>query len=206
MGRPTKTQAQAWTGELLDAARALFCERGYAGASLDELARRLRCSKHSIYRRFADKEALFAAVVDRDITGFTADLSASGEPGSAPDEILRAMARTYFSFGLSRDHAALYAAMNLEAATSPGLRAMAADWAKQALTPLRSAVAIAMPAADAGQACEILIDLLDGAANRLRLSDETIATIENVFSDRWAFFSSKLMFEYRTQAIAVGPG
>jgi AcrR family transcriptional regulator len=197
MGRPTKAQANAWRGKLLDAARALFCERGYAGASLDELAARLRCSKHSIYRRFADKEALFVAVVNRDIAGFIADLGASGAPGAAPDEVLRAMARTYFGFGLSRDHAALYAAMNLEAATSPRLRVMAANWAWQALTPLRGAVTAAMPTADADQACEILIDLLDGAANRLRLSDESMPTIETVFSDRWAFFSDKLMLENR---------
>ncbi len=111
--------------------------------------------------------------------------------------VLRAMARTYFGFGLWRDHAALYAAMNLESATSPRLRIMAGNWAKQALTPLRGAVTAAMPTADAGQACEILIDLLDGAANRLRRSDESMPTIETVFSDRWAFFSDKLMLENR---------
>ncbi|MEE4455219.1 TetR/AcrR family transcriptional regulator [Novosphingobium resinovorum] len=190
MGRPTKAQAQAWTQELLDTARILFCERGYASASLDELAVRLRCSKHSIYRRFADKEALFVAVVDRDVARFIADLSASGAPGSSPYEILRAMARTYFGFGASRDHAALYAAMNLEATTSPRLRVLAKQWAAQALAPLQDAVAAAIPARHPGEMCEILIDLLDGAANRLRLSEDIPAGIETTFSIRWEYFVS----------------
>ncbi|WP_232493078.1 TetR/AcrR family transcriptional regulator [Novosphingobium kaempferiae] len=188
MGRPTKVQAQAWTQALLDAARRLFCERGYAGASLDELAMRLRCSKHSIYRRFADKEALFVAVVDRDVADFISELSASEAPASSPEETLRAMARTYFGFGASRNHAALYAAMNLEATTSPRLRILAMQWAEQALKPLRDAVAVAVPAADSGELCEILIDLLDGAANRLRLSEDIPATIDAAFSIRWDFF------------------
>lgn len=190
MGRPTNAQAQAWTRELLDTARILFCERGYAGASLDELAVRLRCSKHSIYRRFADKEALFVAVVDRDVARFIADLSASGAPGSSPYEVLRAMARTYFGFGASRDHAALYAALNLEASTSPRLRILATQWAEQALTPLRDAVAAAVPVANPDELCEILIDLLDGAANRLRLSEDIPTKIEAAFSARWDFFVS----------------
>lgn len=190
MGRPTKAQAKAWTRELLDTARVLFCERGYAGASLDELAVRLRCSKHSIYRRFADKEALFCAVVDRDVAGFISQLKASGIPGSSPHEVLRAMARTYFGFGASREHAALYAALNLEAATSPRLRMLAQQWTAQALTPLRDAVAIAMPGTDAEELCDILIDLLDGAANRLRLSDDMQPKTETAFSARWDFFVS----------------
>lgn len=190
MGRPTKAQAQAWTQELLDTARALFCERGYASASLDELAGRLRCSKHSIYRRFTDKEALFMAVVDRDVAGFISDINASGMPGSSPHEVLRAMARTYFSFGASRNHAALYAALNLEAATSPRLRILATQWAEQALGPLRDAVAAAVPMANPDELCEILIDLLDGAANRLRLSEDIPTKIETAFSVRWDFFVS----------------
>ncbi|WP_260928574.1 TetR/AcrR family transcriptional regulator [Novosphingobium sp. 9] len=188
MGRPTKAQAQAWTQELLDTARALFCERGYAGASLDELAARLRCSKHSIYRRFADKEALFVAVVDRDVARFIAELKASPASCSSPHEVLRAMARTYFGFGSSRDHVALYAAMNLEAITSPRLRILANRWSAQALAPLRDAVASAIPSADSCELCDILIDLLDGEANRLRLREDIAAKIETAFAIRWDFF------------------
>lgn len=188
MGRPTKAQAQAWTRELLDTARTLFCERGYAGASLDELAVRLRCSKHSIYRRFADKEALFVAVVDRDVVHFVAELHASAPADSSPHEALRAMARTYFGFGASRDHAALYAAMNLEAITSPRLRFLATQWAEQALAPLRDAVATVAPMVDPDELCGVLIDLLYGAANRLKMIENCSSALEIIFEKRWSVF------------------
>lgn len=188
MGRPTKAQAQGWTESLLDEARALFCERGYVGATLDELAVRLRCSKHSIYRRFADKQTLFVAVVDRDVIRFVASLGTSCAAISDPLGRLRAVARAYFGFGASRDHAALYAAMSLEATRSAKVRARAAQWARQALVPLRSAIAAALPGGDANEHCEILIDLLDGAANRLRLQEDLENDAESVFSVRWNIF------------------
>lgn len=188
MGRPTKAQAQGWTQRLLDEARALFCERGYASATLDELAVRLRCSKHSIYRRFADKQTLFVAVVDRDVIRFVAGLDSSCAAISDPLGRLRAVARAYFGFGASRDHAALYAAMSLEATTSAEIRLRASQWASEALVPLRSAIAAAMPWGDANEQCEILIDLLDGAANRLRLRDDFENDVEIVFSIRWNKF------------------
>jgi len=188
MGRPTKAQAEAWTQDLLDTARALFCEKGYAGTSLDELAVRLRCSKHSIYRRFTDKEALFGAVVDRDVARFVAALEAARCADPCPSMALRAMARAYFGFGASRDYAALYAVMNLEAATSPRLRLRAGHWAKIALAPMRSGIAAIASEADAGGLCEVLVDLLDGAANRVRLGEGTAAETEAAFTARWGMF------------------
>lgn len=58
-GRPAGS-----TGEkLLSIAREVFLERGYAGTSMDEVARRARVSKASLYREHASKNALYAAVV-----------------------------------------------------------------------------------------------------------------------------------------------
>lgn len=58
-GRPS-----GLTGEdLLAVARGVFMERGYAGASMDEVARRARISKASLYREHPSKAALYAAVV-----------------------------------------------------------------------------------------------------------------------------------------------
>lgn len=49
--------------ELLAVAREVFLENGYAGASMDEVAKRARISKASLYREHASKTALYAAVV-----------------------------------------------------------------------------------------------------------------------------------------------
>lgn len=58
-GRPSGRTGDA----LLDTARDVFLEFGYAGTSMDEVARRARISKASLYREHASKSALYAAVV-----------------------------------------------------------------------------------------------------------------------------------------------
>lgn len=49
--------------QILGGARAAFMELGFEGTSVDDIARRAGVSKATVYKHFADKEALFAAVV-----------------------------------------------------------------------------------------------------------------------------------------------
>jgi AcrR family transcriptional regulator len=48
---------------ILDGARRLFLEKGYAGTSMDEVAAVAAVSKVTIYKHFSDKHSLFVAVV-----------------------------------------------------------------------------------------------------------------------------------------------
>jgi TetR/AcrR family transcriptional repressor of mexJK operon len=48
---------------ILYAARDLFLQKGYAGASMDEVAAMAGVSKVTIYKHFSDKHTLFVAVV-----------------------------------------------------------------------------------------------------------------------------------------------
>jgi AcrR family transcriptional regulator len=48
---------------ILHAARDLFVQRGYAGASMDEVAAMAGVSKVTIYKHFSDKHTLFVAVM-----------------------------------------------------------------------------------------------------------------------------------------------
>jgi TetR/AcrR family transcriptional repressor of mexJK operon len=48
---------------ILYAARDLFLQKGYAGASMDEVAAMADVSKVTIYKHFSDKHTLFVAVV-----------------------------------------------------------------------------------------------------------------------------------------------
>ena len=66
-GRPPKQLAGEVDARILDAARAVFLERGLAGASIDEIATRAGAGKPTIYARFPGKEALFTAVVMREV-------------------------------------------------------------------------------------------------------------------------------------------
>ncbi|WP_376747963.1 TetR/AcrR family transcriptional regulator [Pantoea vagans] len=48
--------------EIIDAATGVFAEKGYAGTNLDEVARRARIAKGTLYLYFETKEDLFIAV------------------------------------------------------------------------------------------------------------------------------------------------
>jgi AcrR family transcriptional regulator len=60
---PTQQQrSEATTGSLVEAARGLFAEDGYAATSLDAVVAKAGMTKGALYHHFAGKRELFAAV------------------------------------------------------------------------------------------------------------------------------------------------
>ncbi|MDQ6935593.1 MAG: TetR/AcrR family transcriptional regulator [Actinomycetota bacterium] len=53
--------------QLIEIARGVFSERGFDGASVEEIAARAEVSKPVIYEHFGGKEGLYAVVVDREV-------------------------------------------------------------------------------------------------------------------------------------------
>jgi AcrR family transcriptional regulator len=53
--------------QLVDISRGLFAERGFDGASIEEVAARAGVSKPVVYEHFGGKEGLYAVVVDREV-------------------------------------------------------------------------------------------------------------------------------------------
>ncbi len=66
-GRPPLERAGEVEERILDAAQAVFVKRGFEGASVDEIAQTARAGKPTIYARYANKEALFKAVMARQV-------------------------------------------------------------------------------------------------------------------------------------------
>lgn len=62
-GRPTPQDTEQLDQYLLEVAAGLFVENGYAGTSVDQIARKASASKQTLYRRYASKEDLFKAVI-----------------------------------------------------------------------------------------------------------------------------------------------
>lgn len=52
--------------QLLTVARAVFAEKGFDGASIEEIAHRANVSKPVVYEHFGGKEGVYAVVVDRE--------------------------------------------------------------------------------------------------------------------------------------------
>ena len=58
-------RAEARPDELLDAAMAVFAEKGFAGTKMDDIARRAGVSKGTVYLYFTSKEALIEGIIHR---------------------------------------------------------------------------------------------------------------------------------------------
>jgi AcrR family transcriptional regulator len=54
---------------LLAAARRVFAERGYQGASLDLVSERAGCTKGALYHYFGSKEGLLLELLDHQVAG-----------------------------------------------------------------------------------------------------------------------------------------
>ena len=93
----TRAESQAATREhLLDAARRVFVERGYHGASLELVAREAGYTKGAVYSAFGSKGQMFLAVYEREvderwsrIEREVSEAVASGEPHDFGDEASR---------------------------------------------------------------------------------------------------------------------
>jgi AcrR family transcriptional regulator len=73
--------------QLLEIARTLFAERGFEGASIEEIATRAGVSKPIVYEHFGGKEGLYAVVVDREVQTLLS-MMRSSLTGGRPRELL----------------------------------------------------------------------------------------------------------------------
>ncbi len=79
---------------VLDAARDVFARRGYHGAGIAEIASTCGCSEPILYRHFASKQALFAAVLVDSAELLRARIAPLFEEAEDPLDALVAVAAT----------------------------------------------------------------------------------------------------------------
>lgn len=72
-GRLSAEQAAELPDRLMDAALQLFSENGFAGATMDEIAKRAGASTKTLYSRFGNKSEILEAVVQRNVQRTVAD-------------------------------------------------------------------------------------------------------------------------------------
>jgi AcrR family transcriptional regulator len=120
-GRPPKELAGEVNSRILDAARKVFLERGFEGASIDEIADVARSGKPTIYARFSGKRALFIAVVTRDVLSRITEFRAEVPTGATVEEHLTSAASTLMHWGLESDRIALMRLAIAEARRFPDL-------------------------------------------------------------------------------------
>ena len=106
-GRPPKELAGEVDARILDAARKVFLERGFEGASIDQIAEVASAGKPTIYARFRGKRALFTEVVTRDILARIAEFTAQVPTGATIEERLTRVANSLLRWGLDGERIAL---------------------------------------------------------------------------------------------------
>jgi AcrR family transcriptional regulator len=91
-------------GEILDAAAAVFAEKGYHGASTKDIADRLGIRQGSLYYYFTSKEVALAEVCRIGVDGFVKGLTAILATDDAPADKLRAAVLNHMAPIASRRH------------------------------------------------------------------------------------------------------
>ena len=147
---------------LLAAAAQVFADRGFHGASLDEVAAVAGFTKGAVYSNFKNKEGLFLALFkanyDREMEALRATLDASDVPPESRISDFVALIREQTrkaggSFGVLYQEFWLYAARNpaareqLTRLEDENVREVAeildAEWKRQGLEPLEPAERVA---------------------------------------------------------------
>ncbi|PTX02947.1 TetR/AcrR family transcriptional regulator [Pararhodobacter aggregans] len=95
--RSNADRRQETRAALLGAARALFTETGYAETGTPEIVARAGVTRGALYHHFADKRALFQALIEAEAQAIAAGIDAASLDASDPLTALRQGARAYFA-------------------------------------------------------------------------------------------------------------
>jgi AcrR family transcriptional regulator len=144
-GRPARELAGEVEERILDAAAKVFLERGFEGASVDEIADVARAGKPTIYARFPGKEPLFAAVMARNVRKITSSFERIAPTGATIEERLASIAVAFLRKVLVAETVGLIRAAVAEARRFPDVAAsvsrMARELATEAVAQLLGEVA-----------------------------------------------------------------
>jgi AcrR family transcriptional regulator len=83
--------------QLLDVGRALFAQKGFDAASIEEVAHRAGVSKPVVYEHFGGKEGLYAVVVDREMRHLLERITSALSAGH-PRELLEQAALSLLGY------------------------------------------------------------------------------------------------------------
>ena len=93
--RSNKDRTEATRGDLIRAARKLFTEKSYAETGTPEIVAAAGVTRGALYHHFADKQALFAAVVEQEAAAVAAEIDRASPSSLAARDALIAGSDAY---------------------------------------------------------------------------------------------------------------
>ncbi len=167
--KQSKAEKHAATrAALLATARRLFAELGYAGAGTEDVVREAQVTRGALYYHFADKRALFEAVVEAEAALVLAAIEAATASAGDPLQALRLGSHAFLDACLSPGTRQIYL---LDAPSVLGWARWREIDGRQAMGSLRTGVEAAMAALPPERRLppEALTYLLSGAMNEAAL-------------------------------------
>jgi AcrR family transcriptional regulator len=116
--------------QILDAAVAVFSERGFQNASMDVVAERVGVTKPVLYTHFGSKDGLLLACITRARAELLEVTSAAAAAAHTPEDMLRQGTTAFFDY-LERHEPAwtlLYSESTVTGAALEGIRAQQTDF------------------------------------------------------------------------------
>lgn len=156
---------------ILDAAREVIAERGYTGASMDQIARTAGVGKDTLYRRWDSKQALVIQLLTTMADEHVPYREAHDDPAYALFTFLRDIVRVNLDTGLG----AVIAGVVGEAGRNPDLaEAFHQFWHERRRVTARVVRAVVGPDVDDDELWRILDRLLGSIYYRLLLTGDPV--------------------------------
>lgn len=159
-GGPGRPKDPGKREAILAAARTMFLEQGYNGASMDAIATAAGVSKLTVYSHFGDKESLFNAAVHATCSHLVPDTLFVTDSAAPLREQLLGIGRAFFALVSSEEALATQRIM-LSPSTDDHTRQL--FWQAG---PARMITALSSALAQRTAANELIIDDLELAANQ----------------------------------------
>ncbi len=155
------------TARILDAASALFREKGYRGTDMDDIASAVGLARNSLYRYYANKDFLLLACVERDMAAYLTEMERMGSLHADPAERINAWLDLQIDFATSPAHATLEFVAEIRS-DAPGLQRQLMQLHDAPAAVLDKAVAERLQGSrsDAGLLAALVRGLVEAAAGQ----------------------------------------
>lgn len=152
--------------QLLDVADAVFAERGFRDASMDEIALRAGVTKPVLYDHFGSKDGLVAACVRRVGRRLFGAITVSVREGGEPEQVLAAGISGFFHF-IETHGQGWFTLIGENAVVGPAADALEEIRREQAAFVAQT-LAAQLPGAAPGR-IEVVAEAIIGACERVAL-------------------------------------
>ncbi|VWX46721.1 TetR/AcrR family transcriptional regulator [Novosphingobium sp. 9U] len=159
--------AQARRERIIAAARTLFAQHGFDGTGMAQIAKESQILVGQIYRDFAGKEDLIAAIVERDIADLLDDPKLAGAMASGQADHLLQWMRAFIGESLDDDSRKVLSDILSEGTRNPRIATILRQACERLRERIASAALIWIPGPEQQAEREGLADLILTACGAL---------------------------------------